>query len=107
MRQLTPLKAIRARCVDCSETRTKVRECPFDGSQDELCLLHPFRMGRGRARLRDIRAYCLWCCVGQSYEVKLCPATKCPLWIYRFGKRPQKSRLSPETRSTEGVLIAK
>ena len=107
MKKQTPLKAIRARCTDCSESVTEVRESPFDGSQDEQCLLHPFRMGSGKAKLKDIRAYCLWCCAGQRAEVKLCPAVKCSLWEYRFGRRPQKCSLSPEILSTEGVLIAK
>jgi len=36
--------------------------------------------------LQSIRAYCKWCCNGQSHEVKLCPATKCPLHSRRLGK---------------------
>lgn len=40
------------------------------------------RLTRGKA----IRAKCLDCCCGQRNEVKLCPVTTCPLWIYRLGK---------------------
>lgn len=38
---------------------------------------------------RAIRANCLICSGGSSNEVKLCPIKDCPLYPYRFGKRPQ------------------
>ena len=38
--------------------------------------------------LKAVRRHCLWCCNGSSNEVALCPATRCPLWPLRFGKRP-------------------
>jgi hypothetical protein len=38
--------------------------------------------------LKAVRHHCLWCCNGSSNEVALCPATQCPLWALRFGKRP-------------------
>ena len=37
-------------------------------------------------RAQAIRAKCIDCCCGQKNEVKLCPITDCPLWIYRLGK---------------------
>ena len=37
----TPLKAIHAKCVDCSDGVGKARGCPHPE-----CVLHPFRMGR-------------------------------------------------------------
>jgi hypothetical protein len=97
----TPLKAVRARCLNCVGFEPgRVRECDFDD-----CALHPLRMGRGaRATLKPIRAYCLWCCNGQRAEVRLCPATGCPLWQYRLGRRPQTTRLLPKIASTAGVL---
>jgi hypothetical protein len=100
----TPLKAIRAKCLDCSGGEYKeVRECQFDGKQDEECPLYPLRMGRGsRSTLKRIRAYCVWCCNGQRQEVKFCPSVSCPLWEYRFGKRPQKTSFLPKIGSTEG-----
>lgn len=39
--------------------------------------------------IKAIRAKCLDCCCGQAKEVRLCPIEKCPLYPYRFGKRPQ------------------
>ena len=107
MSRLTPIKAIRAKCIDCSGFELKrVRECPFDGINDEACPLYPLRMGKGgRATLKKIRNYCLWCCNGQWLEVKLCPSLKCPLWVYRFGKRhPQESPSLTEIRTTEAHL---
>ena len=38
------------------------------------------------SRSKAIRLKCLDCCMGQSAEVRKCPATKCPLWRYRMGK---------------------
>ena len=102
MKRLTPLKAIRAKCIDCSGFELKeVREC-----QAEDCFLYPLRMGRGsRATLKKIRAYCLWCCNDQSNEVRLCPSVMCSLWEYRFGRRPQVSKFvrNPHDRGGFGA----
>jgi hypothetical protein len=38
--------------------------------------------------LRAIRAKCIHCCCGSRKEVRLCTATRCPLWPYRLGHRP-------------------
>lgn len=41
-KKLTPLKAIRAKCIDCSGGVPKeVRECPIKD-----CPIYPYRMGR-------------------------------------------------------------
>ena len=108
MKRLSPLRAIRKKCIDCSGFELKrVRECPFDGVIETECPLYPLRMGKGnRATLKRIRAFCLWCCNGQRNEVKLCPCVKCPLWEYRFGKRVKKASPLPEILTTEAVLIA-
>jgi hypothetical protein len=43
MKRRTALKAIRAKCIDCSCYQpTEVKECPVT-----TCALWPFRMGRG------------------------------------------------------------
>ncbi len=36
-----------------------------------------------------IRAKCLDCSAGSAKEVRLCPVVDCPLWEWRFGKRPK------------------
>ena len=35
-----------------------------------------------------IRKKCLNCCASNSQEVKLCRSLDCPLWAWRFGRRP-------------------
>jgi len=42
--------------------------------------------------LRAVRAHCLWCCLGSFQEVRLCPATGCPSWPLRMGRRAKGSR---------------
>lgn len=40
--KLTPIKAIRAKCLDCCcGSRQEVRECKI-----KSCTLHPYRMGK-------------------------------------------------------------
>ena len=41
--------------------------------------------------MKAIRAKCLDCCCGSSNEVRLCTAEKCPLYVYRFGKNPNRA----------------
>lgn len=38
--------------------------------------------------MKAIRAKCIDCCCGSMEEVKLCPASDCPLYEYRFGHKP-------------------
>jgi hypothetical protein len=38
--------------------------------------------------IKAIRKKCLECSGGSSKEVKCCPITNCPLYLYRFGRRP-------------------
>ena len=38
--------------------------------------------------LRAIRLKCLDCNGESSLEVRLCPVSRCPLWPYRLGKKP-------------------
>lgn len=54
--------------------------------------------------MKAIRAKCLDCCCGQSKEVRLCTAEKCPLYPYRMGKRPKNDELLNEEDSTEKTL---
>lgn len=45
--------------------------------------------------LKAIRRHCLWCANDQAQEVNLCPAERCPLHPYRFGKMPDIEKPSP------------
>lgn len=88
----TPLKGIRARCLDCTAgSLATVRNCNFK----EECPLWPFRMGKGvkgkGGPLRPIRCYCLWCMNGQLIEIRHCTSPECSLYLYRFGRRPRKT----------------
>lgn len=86
MKRLTRVKAIRARCLDCSDGQADVRACPFPE-----CPLYHYRMGRkgagaGKIPSIAIRDYCTECCNGQPRERTKCPAVKCPVWRYRNGR---------------------
>ena len=41
--------------------------------------------------LKAIRLKCLDCCCGQAKEVKLCPCESCSLYLFRFGKNPNRA----------------
>ena len=102
MNKLTPLRSIRKRCIDCQETRTDVRNCEFDD-----CALYPLRIGKGRPKLKDIRAYCLWCCLNNVLEVKLCPTKSCPLWIYRLGKNPARKGMGRDKEAMQKMSYSR
>ena len=38
-----------------------------------------------------IRAKCLECSNFQWSEIRDCEMTDCPLWVYRFGKKPDQT----------------
>lgn len=54
-----------------------------------------------RSPLRAIREKCIDCMCGYVPEVKRCPSTNCPLWIFRFGKNPTTS-LSRKNKDNVG-----
>ena len=93
-RPATPQKAIRLHCLGCAETTAVVTRCPAGPGTHDPCSLYQFRRGPGHkagrgSRLKSIRAHCLWCMCGSFKEARDCEATKCTLWLYRFGKRPK------------------
>ena len=51
--------------------------------------------------IKAIRAKCLDCCCGSAQEVRLCTIASCPLYPYRFGKNPYRTKrqLSEEQRN--------
>ena len=42
--------------------------------------------------VKAIREKCIDCCAGQPNEVKLCPITDCPLYAFRLGKNPYRTK---------------
>ena len=45
-----------------------------------------------RNPVKAIHAKCLDCCCGQTKEVTLCVSSACPLYPFRFGKNPYRSK---------------
>ena len=43
--------------------------------------------------LKAIRAKCLDCSGFQPKEVRICPVTTCPLWLFRLGTNPNRTGL--------------
>lgn len=61
--------------------------------------------------VKAIRAKCLDCCCSQLREVELCPSERCPLWPFRFGRNPYRTKreLTEEQRvaAAERLRIAR
>lgn len=55
--------------------------------------------------LKAIRAFCLECS-GTSNAVRDCPSSTCPLFEYRFGKRPNPVERT-EAQKAAAVLAGK
>ena len=51
--------------------------------------------------MRAIRAKCLECSCGSPHEVRNCTVEKCPLYVYRFGKRPKGEEIIEEDISED------
>ena len=113
-----PLLAIRAKCLECSETSADVRGCacsspietPVTANGGYYCSLYPYRMGHlpaegPRRPLKAIRAYCLWCGDGSAAEVQRCHPLDCPLREFRFGKNPELAGKRPLTEEQRKALI--
>lgn len=58
--------------------------------------------------LKAIRLKCLECSCGSSYEVKLCPVTKCALYPFREGRDPYRAKveLTPEQLEQRRITLA-
>jgi len=90
MKRITPLKAIRLKCLDCAGTSDEVRQCQFTD-----CPLYTLHFGKavpkGTSRLKAIRNKCLWCMNGTKKEVTHCTVTSCSLYLFREGRNPNRS----------------
>jgi hypothetical protein len=80
---MTKVKAIRMKCLECSDDRDDIKNCFFVD-----CPLWVFRTGvREKSeyaamnvnypRATAIKKYCLWCMGGSLENVKSCSAQKC------------------------------
>ena len=99
----TPLKSLRAYCVDGCMVgqQVEVKLCP-----STKCVLHAWRMGRrppeGGAATKAISAKCLDCSGGNMADVRGCRISDCELFVYRRGKNPHLARKG----STPEVMAA-
>ena len=104
---MTPLKAIRARCLNCSGGSAKeVRSCTFTE-----CPLYEYRSGHRPTEkvltpMKAIRAHCVSCCNGNIREASLCTAKKCPLHAYKKGKRPQRHNSLSDDLKSKTMAVA-
>lgn len=103
---LTPLRAVRFKCLDCCcESAHEVNLCPV-----ESCPLWPFRSGSypenhqgARSVLKPIKHKCQDCIPEKLNGVRDCSRKCCPIWPYRLGTNPKfKGRIPPK-----GVLFQK
>ena len=60
-------------------------------------------MNYKKSPVKAIREKCIDCSGGSHKEVKLCPATQCPIYPFRMGKNPFHSRASDNVRQRSGV----
>jgi hypothetical protein len=95
-RILSPLQAVRHKCLDCCcESSQEVELCPVEG-----CLLWPFRFGRypeghrgPKTVLRPIKRKCKDC-MPEAFKpgtraVVDCEKKCCPIFPYRLGTNPK------------------
>ena len=54
--------------------------------------------------MKAFRAKCLDCSGGSWLEVKHCPVNYCPLWPYRFGKRPKSGSEEERVHEEMGLM---
>jgi len=96
MSDITPLRAVRLKCLDCCLGQAhEVRLCPCKD-----CPLYPYRFGRkpkdqrpDMTPLKAIRARCLDCSAFSPKEVRECPIKSCPTFVYRIGTNPKRAGL--------------
>jgi hypothetical protein len=94
--KLTPGRVIRTLCVDCVGGAADVKDCRGDTQVGGPCLFFPFRMGKGRPKLRVIRQNCLACMGGSVDLVRKCASATCKAVPYRGGHRPKDPIKAPE-----------
>jgi len=103
--KLSPLKSIRAFCLECcAGQRIEVRKCPAQN-----CPLHSLRFGRRPKRysisvLKSIRQKCLDCSGFVLKEVRKCTFVHCPLYPFRQGRNPHRKGIGGWKRSTKVKL---
>ena len=96
MKSLTPLQAIRKKCLWCMAGNAKqVSECNLKD-----CPFYYYRFGRKenpgdgkelKSTLKSIRAFCLECSTFNVTEVRNCDIKDCPIYPFRMGRNPNRA----------------
>ena len=102
-------KLTRAQSLEKARAARAVKsDCLVDNSDETGAGVYPGPDNRpsstmkiGNSPLRAIRAQCYDCVCGSSKEIELCPAVECPLYPFRFGKRPATMRRKREAQEAE------
>ncbi len=94
VKRLTPLKAIREHCFECSGWSFLERK----NCEHTECSLYPYRFGKRPKEkpkytpVRAMRQFCIECAGTVYKDRELCPANECYLYPYRLGKNPGQKR---------------
>jgi len=108
MTKLTPVKSIRKYCLWCMNRMTvEIKVCPITD-----CPLYLFRLSKrpkGNSPLKAIKKHCLPDCAENRDDVKNCLFNGindelCPLWQYRFGKRPKACQDTVSCSKSDSVV---
>jgi len=105
----TPKACVRRFCVQCVGSPYEVETCGGDkmfgdqGDKNNQCWFYPYRNKKGRPSVKLIRKMCLECMGGSPKLVSECTSTDCPLFPFRFGKNPNRTR-GPRS-SSEGTDV--
>jgi hypothetical protein len=68
--------------IPVKDLKAQIHDRPIEDSNTKASFKRIRNQGTG------IRAFCITCMGGQPVEVRLCPATHCPLWPFRLGNNP-------------------
>jgi hypothetical protein len=58
-------------------------------------------MNRRQTPLKAIRLKCLDCSGDSTKEVRLCPIKDCPIYMYRMGRNPNRTKGTTEDTQDE------
>lgn len=93
---MTPQSAVRAFCHSCVGSGQAIPTCGGDkmirqGDKDNVCFLYPYRLGKGRVKLKAIKLHCRECWGGKYQDVLECNKPDCALYDYRLGRNPKRA----------------
>ena len=92
-KRLTPQQTVRAFCTEClglkQYNRSEIENCQGNTCIGG-CAFFEYRLGK-RIPVKVFRKFCTECMNGQEGLIPGCPATRCKIFPYRFGKNPAKA----------------